>query len=351
MPLALYIYIVLMIFQVALLFQGVAIYVQERVGSVYPVFYYIPPLFVATTMLPVSILIRQRFAPVFRRSSESRLWLRLSIPSALTVVAMLYYYNNLIYSTKSIDRWVLIVYIAVMTSLIITNMMSMSIITSTVNADQMAEKLVMADKLIEMQKSHYRMLGENIEAARKARHDMRHQLAVIERLMGDDSPQDLKDTVSEFKSSLPRQIETVFCDNYSVNCIIDQYYELSLENGIEFDARLAVSEFPTASDLELAVLFGNCLENAYEAALLVTDGPRYIRVRGTATGSMLNVSVTNSFSGPLKKKDGAYLSHKRGYREAGLGIASIEHIAESHNGAVSVKTTDDRFTMNILLCS
>ena len=103
---------------------------------------------------------------------------------------------------------------------------------------------------------------------------------------------------------------------------------------------------------DLAVMFGNILENAVEACKLV-DKDRFITVTGeytqeTAKPAKLSLIVKNNYKiEPHTNEDGVFLSSK--HKENGIGISSVNHIAERYGGNCSFVPENGIFTVSVLI--
>ncbi len=132
-----------------------------------------------------------------------------------------------------------------------------------------------------------------------------------------------------------------------MNTVADYYRMLSAEQDICFSARIAIPADLAVQDIDLSVLIGNLLENAFDAALLVEGEARFIRFNMACFGKMLAVTVDNGFNGTVKMEAGRYLSTKD--QHSGFGLASVEAIAEKYSGGVEFTHEAEVFHSSVML--
>ncbi|WZU02525.1 GHKL domain-containing protein [Erysipelothrix sp. D19-032] len=70
---------------------------------------------------------------------------------------------------------------------------------------------------------------------------------------------------------------------------------------IQFEAKVYWDPNVIIDDLDLARIFNNVLENAYEANLNLEHEQRFIKIRSNLRDYWLDIEVSNRFSVPSKK--------------------------------------------------
>lgn len=92
---------------------------------------------------------------------------------------------------------------------------------------QLAYELSLSDKQMEAQKSRYALLSEMASALRKQRHDLRHQLAVIQSFNNNGERDKLNAYLQELLANIPSNEVQQLCDNEVVNAVAYYYYDLA----------------------------------------------------------------------------------------------------------------------------
>ncbi len=204
--------------------------------------------------------------------------------------------------------------------------------------------------LLALQAEQYQKLADSIEETRAARHDMRHHLNAM-KVMSEHAEYERLDTyIGDLIEHLPRNRQITVCENYTANIILDHFITRTKELGVPLKFSFHLSHNPDVTDADLCVLIGNALENALEAVMELPADKRFITARALEQEDRIYMTFDNSFSGDLKAGgENGYLSRKRGFTTAGVGIPSIRTIVKKYGGDMRIDTADGVFKLSILL--
>lgn len=184
---------------------------------------------------------------------------------------------------------------------------------------------------LNMQKEHYIMLTQTIEDTKKARHDLRHHISLIQSYLEQKEYEKLKDYINAYQNSLPIDNDLMLCHNYAVNAIVCHYVKLAREKDIYINVNLNIPASTFVADLDFCIILGNCLENAIEACKKITDDKKLISIKSQNTNSMIGLTIDNSFCGKIIKEDNTFISTKKS-KDHGIGISSIQAVAAKYDG-------------------
>ena len=208
-------------------------------------------------------------------------------------------------------------------------------------------RLQQENQLLSLQQQRYKNLKTAMEEARQARHDMRHQLNQISALAETGDMEELKAYLAKTVSRIP-DLEISFCENRAADSVIGYYCALAKREAVPFHAQLDLPETLSVDEVDLCLVLSNLLENALEASLRTAPVRRQIRVTAYPHAEhMLLLEVVNTFDSEIKEKDGVFLSSKR--KGNGIGIQSVQHIAEKSGGTSSFTWQEGVFTARIML--
>lgn len=197
---------------------------------------------------------------------------------------------------------------------------------------QLAFEVSLMETQVEEQKKHYQALLQNAEAVRVQRHDLRHQLAVIQSYNQDGDSRKLTDYLDTLIKQIPSDQKIIYCKNMAVNAVVSHYAAIAEEKGITCSFQLAVPEYSRQiTDSSLCVIFGNLLENAIDACMRMREGNKFIRMNSRLQYETLTITMDNSFDGKFTKKGGRLVSSKR--NDFGIGTASVAAVAAQHGGS------------------
>lgn len=209
------------------------------------------------------------------------------------------------------------------------------------------EALRCADMSLTAQQKQYGTLTAYMEEARRARHDLRQHLTVLDNFIERDDKEGLQDYVSRYRATLPLDTHEVYCRNSVVNAIVCCYGDIARKQGIAFEAAVGYPEPCPLADTDAAVLFGNLLENAVEASCGQKSGKRFIRLTVKQAGGGIVIVLDNSYSGLVLEGSKVFPSSKR--NGPGVGITSIREIAARYGGYTEFCGDGNVFSASVFL--
>lgn len=216
------------------------------------------------------------------------------------------------------------------------------------NQMRLEEELKFADMSLVAQKKQYDSLSKHMADMRKARHDLRQHLTVVQSYLKRDDKAGLSEYIELYKSELPADTLDLYSRNDVLNAVISYYAAFSRRDKIQFDAKVDYPESSPVTDTDITVLLGNLLENAFEASQKAAEDLKFIklRIKCQDKASVL-ILVDNSCEGTVIFENGIPLSSKR--EGFGIGTASIREIASRYNGRVLFEQKDGVFCASVYL--
>lgn len=210
------------------------------------------------------------------------------------------------------------------------------------------EKLVALQQknyALAMQSLQYENLQERIAEARQAKHDVRHHIALLQDCLRRKDYDAMQTYLDRYQETLPDARQLQFCGNAAVNAVLSYFAQQAAAQQVEFSVKAQLPEYTGVADPDLAVLFGNLLENALTACMQEAS-PRIV-VRIAADAHTLCAAVDNTFTGAVRRTTGGFLSTK--HAGLGLGTASVRSIAEKYHGVCRLEPRDGMFCASVLL--
>lgn len=200
---------------------------------------------------------------------------------------------------------------------------------------------------LNMQTLQYENLKTRMEDARRAKHDLRQTLAVIQTGLQRQNYESLLTYLQDYISTLPCESPIAYCENYAANALIVYYANMAVKHGISFKAAVSYPSSAAIADADFVVLMGNLLENAIEACLRQAAGASCIFLNIAVHSGMLVILLDNSYDHTISKKNGSFISSKTG-RE-GIGTASIQKIVSKYGGVLKTTCKDGNFSVSIMI--
>lgn len=217
---------------------------------------------------------------------------------------------------------------------------------STANDHRRMKAQQETNELLTDQKVHYAQLQARVESARKNAHNYMHHISAIRNLTEQGDLDGLRRYCDELTEEYGFRDQIPYSGNAAADGVIYRYIKLAREHGITFTCQGTIRS-EGISDLDLCVLLGNALENAYAGCLTLAEG-RQIQLVAEHDGSLLSILVINSFDGRVEQSGDQLLSRKRD-SEPGLGVESMQQICERCGGTMQVHWDQSLFSVLFLL--
>ena len=212
--------------------------------------------------------------------------------------------------------------------------------------------LLAENHVLSIQRLQYDSLNERLENMRRTRHDLRHHAVLLKEIRESGDITALDDLISTYTEQNLLDQQLVYCENETVNVILVLYSETAYKNNILFSVKADIPKDCFVDKKDLAVLFGNILENAADACKEVSE-ERFINLTATysetASGShSLSLIIKNNYkSEPSQSESGIFHSTK--HPGDGIGISSVKNITEKYGGACTFNHGDGVFTVSAVL--
>ncbi|NLW78220.1 MAG: sensor histidine kinase [Ruminococcaceae bacterium] len=210
----------------------------------------------------------------------------------------------------------------------------------------LAEAVRAATQRLEMQAAHSRMVDEQAAALRAVRHDFRQQVLALDGYAEAGDMPGLRAYLASYKESLPDSPPLFYTKHPAANAMARYYAALAEKQGVRFTAQLEMGETAPVSDVDLSVVLGNLLENALRAAAAMPPGAGQVHLAARADDNRLVLRVENSYTGPLQKRRGRFISPRAG---GGQGLASVAAVAGRCGGLAQFEAEDGVFVASVVL--
>ena len=141
----------------------------------------------------------------------------------------------------------------------------------------------------------------------------------------------------------------VYCNNSTVDAILNHYILLAKDNGIEVHLNVALPEELKIRDTDLCIVIGNLLENAIEAS--EKEENKRIKLRINRSNEYICMLVSNLYNGEIKKGHSGYYSRKREFKDTGIGLSSVSAVVEKYDGRMEIDHTNGEFNVFIMMAN
>lgn len=202
------------------------------------------------------------------------------------------------------------------------------------------------EQSLKAQQDYYSQRLEQQEALRAFRHDMRNYLRTLEILEKEGNLEESQRYIRSLTGDL-EALQAAETGNAIVNGLLNQLIERMKKSGeFSWTVKGRIPEEQPFSEAELAILFGNALDNAGEALIKLPEEERQLRLESRQTTQDWYLKIANTAESP---KDQAALleTDKADKKSHGLGTRNMRRIVEEKGGSVEFYYKEGWFQVEI----
>lgn len=221
----------------------------------------------------------------------------------------------------------------------------------TLRSQQRMHELDQQDKILRLQMlnmtSRIQEFSSAEEQFRIDRHNYRHMLHTILGLADKGHHDQLRQVVQEYAETFQDPNIVRYSDHPVVDAVLGVYMKKAHNSKIETSINIDFPDVLPVSELELATVLANAIENAINACEKLPTERRCIGIK-VLSSPQLMFQIRNSFDGEVEfDKDGLPVNRAEGH---GFGTLSIVSFCKKNNAFYEYKSTANTFTLRIV-CS
>jgi len=192
-----------------------------------------------------------------------------------------------------------------------------------------------------------RMDADN--SVKRLYHDIHKHLSAIGAVSGDNKK--VMDYIGSIRDELSKTELLVDTGSAILDSLLSQRMQQARKNDIQLICDVDMRQAEFIAPLDVCTIFGNAVDNAYEAVLRVQEKEkRLIRIKAKMVDSFLAVRISNYYAQAPEIRDGRLLTHKEDKQLHGIGLNSIRHAAEKYGGSVDIQLDQPGiFVLKILI--
>lgn len=181
-------------------------------------------------------------------------------------------------------------------------------------------------------------------------HNMTHSLKAIEQIALEYNVEEIRVIVEEITGKLSQREIYEYCNHKVVNIILSEYTTKADKGKLKFDIYVEPGcTIKKIKDIDIVSMFGNILDNAFEAVNKVGVGTVVFRMFMHEKGKMCIIKVVNDYGEEIIEKNGIIQSTKKEEGMHGIGLKSITKTAGKYDGSFSYYTEDKKFYAVLIL--
>lgn len=210
---------------------------------------------------------------------------------------------------------------------------------------RMGEENAALEQLLKENEKQYELSRRTVEIINMKCHDLKHRILELESREGADKEQleEIRQAVGIYDGLAKtgcRPLDIVLSEK---NLLCERYR-------IKFSYMVDGEKLDRLSPGDIAVIFGNALDNAIECARNLPDEEkRIISLIGCARRDVVGIHIENYCETTPVFQDGLPLSTKGDADYHGFGLKSIRHVVEKYGGNLVVNLEDRIFSLDIII--
>lgn len=253
---------------------------------------------------------------VYKNTKAIRHLLVLGVLAAAILLELLNYHRQILFQSSAFFAFGMYAFFIVFNY---SGLLFIHDIAQIRHREKELEHEVQLMKLQQKEDQEWRNIIQKQESdARRMRHDLQHQFLKIRGIAMQEKSARIVQCIDAWLRSVPTGMQR-FCDNSTVNLVVSYHHSCCEDRNIRLETYLTVPEhMEDVTDSELCAIFGNLLENAYEACCRKKTGERFIRIASILRDDRLIITMENSSDGKTRQINGRFISSKTG--EIGIGL-------------------------------
>ena len=187
-----------------------------------------------------------------------------------------------------------------------------------------------------------------VNEMKTVRHDIKHQLFTILKYIDDEKDAEAKEYIGVLTNNyLPHILSYIDTGNKVFDSIVNAKIAVCNQKHIFMEVNIKNGTDLHISPAEIAVMFGNLLDNAIEAAWFTDD--KRITLDIHANENYLIISVKNSIKSSVLQTNEELVTSKNDKELHGIGIKSVKNIVNKYNGMIQFYEEENQFCCHIMI--
>lgn len=211
---------------------------------------------------------------------------------------------------------------------------------------QLREKEMMELK-VKVYSGQLETITQTQKKIRRLRHDMVHHIMQLYSMASLNKNAEMLEYLDKMEQAMINPREHVSSGNKDIDGILNFMLEKAVSILKKVDVQVKIPEDLHTCSFELAVILGNIIDNAIEAARQTED--KWLSLQITADKGILFIRVSNSYCGCIKTSGDKLLTSKEDKENHGLGLDSVKDMIKKYNGDMKRTCDKNIFTVDILL--
>ena len=201
--------------------------------------------------------------------------------------------------------------------------------------------------MLEMQSNNYEVLKQSVEVVNQKYHDLKYTIALLKDEANSDKS-------TEYLNKMEKDIKAYEANNKTGNDVLDTILTAKTlycqNNGIELTCVADGEMLSFIDPMDLAVLFGNILDNAIESVNKISQKERkLIHMAIVKQKGFARIRVENCYEEKPQIEGENFITSKSDKKYHGFGVKSIKNIVKKYGGSTTIQAENGWFEIRILI--
>ena len=228
------------------------------------------------------------------------------------------------------------------------NILIFRIVDGIIDSSMNESKLYVSEEIIKQQTEQYELLLKNNDEILKLKHDYKNFVIGILAEIKNKNYKTIEDRLTEQASVLNEFSGNSITGNSIIDTVLGYKRSVAKSKSIDILVTHKNLQKIGVSGIDMAILLGNAIDNAIEAAELLDDvSLRRIEVLLYNKNGQIFITVKNPVKADVDVSD--LRTTKENSFSHGYGILNMKNIAEKYGGSVTFDCTENVFSTFIII--
>lgn len=182
-------------------------------------------------------------------------------------------------------------------------------------------------------------------------HDIKYQHINILQMLDEKKYDDCRNYLLKITAHLESQEYIQYSGNPYIDFILNHMQHEAEQKNIDFKIDTDyIGKIPELEQQDINIIFGNLLDNAFEAVISLTEMNRWIEIKLAKVHQMFFISISNTTKGSPSFRNGKLQTTKKENSYIhGIGLQNVERSLSKYNGILEIHFDKNIFTAKATL--
>lgn len=265
------------------------------------------------------------------------------------IVTIIILMQNYYFILETVDSASLDSFICTSILLMLSNLVIFKILDEMQRLQAIKLEAELSEQRLLIQEAHYAELVQKNHTVKKYIHDTKNFLLVLQGYIQEGKSNVALEELQQMLKTL--QMDLIECTgNIVLDTVLSNKIHIAQSKNITLMPAIALYGDVKIKIIDLALILGNALDNAIEAAEAVTQTTeKKIWLTMKLQQDILHIQVKNPVMKKVLIQNQTIVSGKKEQEMHGFGISNMKTITKKYRGTFDMQCSDKLFVLNIVL--